>query len=543
MIIGLDFDNTMVDYHALFHRLAVERGLISPTAQVDKTAIRDHIRATSGDGAWQQLQGAAYGPRIGEAIPAEGLLKFLRACRIAKAAVYVVSHKTTFANRDFSGVNLREAAIGWMKAHGLFHAETGLSPNRVFFEETRGTKIARIAALQCDVFVDDLLETLMDPSFPEDTRRVLFSNRQDVPCQPAFSVAPSFDALQELLFPSIRLREHICAELLGEPVRLSEPLHGGRNSLVYLVPLSDGSQRVAKFYFRSADDPRNRLATEYESLSWLWQFGVRQIPQPLAADPAHDCGIYAYVEGQDISPEAITPELVDQTVVFLGQLHDARRHAAAAQFGPASEACFSVEAIAQNVRQRLKPFQSLSSSTAELRSGKSLVNDRLVPALTQLDERARALCESHDLPYGAELPEMRRTLSPSDFGFHNARLTPNGKLVFLDFEYFGWDDPAKLLADFLLHPAMSLSSTLKRRFVSGALSVLGDDGFLRHRLLAVYPLFALKWCTIILNEFLPHHRARRDFAGAASTTCLQTQLERAEAMLQRAIHARPFDEE
>ena len=42
-----------------------------------------------------------------------------------------------------------------------------------------------------------------------------------------------------------------------------------------------------------------------------------------------------------------------------------------------------------------------------------------------------------------ELLEQYRTLSPSDFGFHNALRTPAGTMVFLDFEYFGWDDPAK----------------------------------------------------------------------------------------------------
>ena len=53
-----------------------------------------------------------------------------------------------------------------------------------------------------------------------------------------------------------------------------------------------------------------------------------------------------------------------------------------------------------------------------------------------------------------ELAPQHRCLSPSDFGFHNALLrgrpgVPGARdWVFLDFEYFGWDDPAKTVPIF-----------------------------------------------------------------------------------------------
>ena len=48
-------------------------------------------------------------------------------------------------------------------------------------------------------------------------------------------------------------------------------------------------------------------------------------------------------------------------------------------------------------------------------------------------------------------------LSPSDFGFHNS-LFRNNKLFFFDFEYAGWDDPIKLMCDFILNPDYKISS-------------------------------------------------------------------------------------
>jgi len=101
-------------------------------------------------------------------------------------------------------------------------------------------------------------------------------------------------------------------------------------------------------------------------------------------------------------------------------------------------------------------------------------------------------------------------LSPSDFGFHNAIRGVDGRLTFVDFEYFGWDDPAKLVNDFLLHPGMRLSADCYERFRTGALEIYGEKGAFATRLALVYPLYGLRWCMILLNEFLPERwEARR----------------------------------
>jgi hypothetical protein len=86
-------------------------------------------------------------------------------------------------------------------------------------------------------------------------------------------------------------------------------------------------------------------------------------------------------------------------------------------------------------------------------------------------------------------------------------------LTFVDFEYFGWDDPVKLMCDFLLHPGMRLSEPLKRRFVVAASQIYGADPTFASRLRLLYPLFAVRWCLILLNEFLPERWAYRVHAG------------------------------
>jgi hypothetical protein len=58
LIIGIDFDNTIVLYEDLFHRCALEEGLIRPETPKDKKAIRDEIRQLpQGEARWTILQG------------------------------------------------------------------------------------------------------------------------------------------------------------------------------------------------------------------------------------------------------------------------------------------------------------------------------------------------------------------------------------------------------------------------------------------------------------------------------------------------------
>ena len=54
----------------------------------------------------------------------------------------------------------------------------GLTPDQVFFEETRTEKLARIGSLGCTHFVDDLEEVLLHPAFPSATARIWFSQEE-----------------------------------------------------------------------------------------------------------------------------------------------------------------------------------------------------------------------------------------------------------------------------------------------------------------------------------------------------------------------------
>ena len=181
MRIGIDFDNTIVGYDEVFVDLARRTGLIDDSFRGGKQALRDTLRGREGgELAWQRLQGRVYGAGMTAAKLIDGVDAFLRRCRSSGEGVFIISHKTEYGHDDPERINLRQAALAWMASRGFFaDSGYGLRRESIFFEGTREEKLARIAALQCDVFIDDLDEVLSAPIFPIGVRRILFAQTKN----------------------------------------------------------------------------------------------------------------------------------------------------------------------------------------------------------------------------------------------------------------------------------------------------------------------------------------------------------------------------
>ncbi len=176
MRIGLDFDNTLAGYDRVFRDAAEKAGFAEAARAPTKKEVRDLVRLSAeGDIAWQRLQAEVYARRMPEAELIDGVAGFLAECRHRGWAVSIVSHKTETAPYDPLGINLRDAALDWMEARGFFSASGfGLDRADVHFRSTRSEKIAKIAALDCAAFVDDLEEVFNEPGFPDGVARYLY---------------------------------------------------------------------------------------------------------------------------------------------------------------------------------------------------------------------------------------------------------------------------------------------------------------------------------------------------------------------------------
>lgn len=176
MRIGIDFDNTIAGYDELFVRLGQSLGWLPANFAGGKNRVVEAIRKLDdGETKWMQLQAAAYGTHMDEAVLNEGVGPFLNRCKALGIVVYVVSHKTLHATLDPGGIDLREAAMAWMSTKGFFDdAGFAMPRTHVFFEATRKEKCERIAALNCDHFIDDLEVIFLEPDFPDSVNRHLY---------------------------------------------------------------------------------------------------------------------------------------------------------------------------------------------------------------------------------------------------------------------------------------------------------------------------------------------------------------------------------
>ena len=334
---------------------------------------------------------------------------------------------------------------------------------------------------------------------------------------PAISHRDAFEAVHDVI-----------KELNGATLVNYEAIKKGGNNAVYRLMYSDHGQYALKIYPPLFIDSRNRLNAEFRALSFLHQQGETQVPVPIKALEEQNVGIYRWIAGESV--QQVKNHDIDSALKFMSRLHGYKGHRAAKTLAFASEAYRSYGEAKQQLQQRWRRLYQQAQPATEL---KDFLERRYQPSeqiLLDYLEKQRLV--------RADKSNAHLTLSPSDFGFHNAIKPPDGELVFVDLEYFGWDDPAKLIADFLWHPGMVLSETLKHQFVAGAVTIYGENDLL-NRFKTLYVLCGLRWCLIMLNEFLPDGRAKRRLSGKMDShsdpELLSQQLRKAEEHLDRLL--------
>lgn len=201
MILGLDFDNTIVSYDDLIFDTALDWGWIPGDMTRNKKTIRDHIRVTQDDIAWQKLQAYIYGPGMKQAKLMDDIAEVIQECHRREVPIFIVSHKTPFASMDEDQqYDLRDTARAWMQSQQFFNEDgLGLNPDHVYFEVTRDDKVKRVEALGCTHFVDDLEETFLENNFPPKTSKLLFTAEQETAVQDA-RIVSSWKKIYDALF-------------------------------------------------------------------------------------------------------------------------------------------------------------------------------------------------------------------------------------------------------------------------------------------------------------------------------------------------------
>jgi len=162
----------------------------------------------------------------------------------------------------------------------------------------------------------------------------------------------------------------------------------------------------------------------------------------------------------------------------------------------------------------------------------------LRPAWTSIRERIAGDAQTLGIAPDAPLAAGEICLSPSDFGFHNSLIDEAGRFTFIDFEYAGRDDPAKLICDFFCQPALPVPLIHYERFAGRIFDGLELSAPHPARCRSLLDAYRIKWVCIILNDFLPVGAARRAFAdaGARAERCASQLAKADEKLAQISAH-------
>ena len=314
---------------------------------------------------------------------------------------------------------------------------------------------------------------------------------------------------------------------LGDVHALSR-LAGGKNNQVYRIDTESGRPLVLKRYFSDPRDPRDRLGAEWSFLTLAWTRGIRCIPEPLACDPSAHAALYGFVEGRKLHADELASAHIDAAIDFVIAINARPR----AGLASASEACFSLSQHVATVDRRVARLTALDPAAPLAGDALSFVSTRLRPAWDAVQSRLAAEARNAGLAMDQEVSHADCCLSPSDFGFHNALVDEDGHVHFLDFEYAGRDDPAKLVVDFFCQPEVPVPAEYRDRFIARLAGGLPLHDVALARCGILLDACRVKWACILLNDFLPDGAARRAFAdvGERDARCA-AQLEKAKAKL------------
>ncbi len=288
----------------------------------------------------------------------------------------------------------------------------------------------------------------------------------------------------------------------GEKMSGITRLSGGVNSEAFRVLSSGKSEYLAKRYISRKGDDRDSLVTEFSALSFLWSNDIRNVPKPLLACERQRIALYKFIDGAKIMPGEITLDDVYEAANFAGRLHSLTVSKSARTQPVAREACFSIQAYIDCIEGRLDRLRRIADKRAEFRPLGAYLDDEILPFFEALKISTMQKADRLGVDVDEMLQDNDRTLSASDFGFHNAIKTEDARLFFIDFEYYGWDDPAKMIADFYLQPSVQVPIEFRMPFFKKVRGNYHEDAGLEKRLSIIYPILGFKWCLIMLNVFL-----------------------------------------
>ena len=287
-------------------------------------------------------------------------------------------------------------------------------------------------------------------------------------------------------------------EKIGYKVKNFSNLTTGINSSTFKI---EGYEKkyLLKIYNSSKVNPINRLEHENRFLNFLKACKFENVPQIISTNKKENWLLMSWIEGKKITE--VNYDLCKEYLSFLVDIQKFRGIPVAKFILPASEAYFHFKGHIKSINHRILLLEEKQQELLNLKedSFKTLKNflDKVKSEINYL----KLFQNDKNIDMDYILPEENRIISQSDVGFHNMLLGKN-YVYFFDFEYAGWDDPAKLFADLLMQPDYNIPIKYLDIFDQYLKDFIFKENYNSDRLMFMLKLIRIKWSLIIMNPIL-----------------------------------------
>ena len=91
--------------------------------------------------------------------------------------------------------------MSWLDQHRFLDTGPyGLTSGDIYFESTRKDKVERIERLRCTHFIDDLEETFLEQSFPQNVMKLLYATDSPEMTGPHVDLTGNWTQMTDHLF-------------------------------------------------------------------------------------------------------------------------------------------------------------------------------------------------------------------------------------------------------------------------------------------------------------------------------------------------------
>jgi aminoglycoside phosphotransferase (APT) family kinase protein len=266
----------------------------------------------------------------------------------------------------------------------------------------------------------------------------------------------------------------------------------GFNNAVYRVAIK-GATFTCKLF---VVDERQRAEREWAAICAAQESGELLAPVPVAFAPEgplpQPAIISQWVEGASLTAERLTASQLDDLVLAVARIHRIRP-AAGLEFLTAWHQPANFTDYLAEARGFLDPVRAWAAGVAgQTRDLPSWVADlpELLPLIeVTLDDAEREARAAGPTIGGLAVPALIRI----DGNLDNVLRRADGRLIFVDWEYSGWGDPAFDLAELRWHPRTLNIAQADWEAALNAYPAPADDADFRRRLAVYSHLLPVWW--------------------------------------------------